>query len=168
MPEWVLAVCDGVVGEPAEQPPAGGHRGRRAGTRAGSNSPNPTGVTPRAAATAIDLASEREQDRQRRGSAKLSDIEFVRQRRSEQHRAIGQLAPQIAPDVVGEDGVGLELRSRACISRVRSRTAAVDLADDHGAAIAVENLAGAMPVGAEVDEATHGARRRHAPLWRSR
>ena len=83
---------------------------------------NPTGVTPRAAATAITSRPSGSNTMRRRGSAKFSDIEVAVECRGEQHRSVGQLAPQVAPDVVGEDRVGLEPASRACICRVRSRT----------------------------------------------
>ena len=89
------------------------------------------------------------------GSAKGVGDRLVRERGREQQRAIGELAPEIAPDVVGQHRVGLEeLEKRVHLARALADRA-VDLADDDRAAVAAQDAAGPELVGAEIDEAAH-------------
>ena len=54
------------------------------------------------------LASEREPHQHAPRVGKVVGHRVVRQRGGEQHRAIGELAPQVAPDVAGEDSIRFE------------------------------------------------------------
>ena len=80
---------------------------------------------------------------------------FVGERRGEEHRAVGFLAPQVAPDVRRDDRARIEIAPRVAERRDARRDASVDLADDHRAVAAVVNHAGLQVVGAEVDERAH-------------
>ena len=74
------------------------------------------------------LPPEREPGRRPRRIGEVRRHRVRRERGREQHRAIGELAPEIAPDVVGQHRVGLEeLEKRVHLARALADRA-VDLA----------------------------------------
>ena len=79
------------------------------------------------------------------------------QRGSEQHRTVCQLAPQVAPDVVGQHCSRLK-NGQVAVHLPRTFTnAAVNLAHHDGGAITEKDVARAQPVSTEIDKTTHGA-----------
>ena len=104
-----------------------------------------------------DFAPERIEDDEAPRIGEILRHRVIVQRGREQHRPIGELAPQIAPDVVGQHRIGLELpEQRMHLARARADRS-VDLADHDGAAVAEQDLARSVPVGAEIHEAAHRA-----------
>ena len=99
-----------------------------------------------------DLARQRDVQMPVRGHGERVGDRLVGQRRGEEHRAVGFLAPQIAPDVRRHDGARIEVAPRVANRGDARRDAAVDLAHHHGAVAAVVNHPGLEVVGAEVDE----------------
>ena len=77
---------------------------------------------------------------------------LVGERRGEEHRAVGLLAPQVAPDVRRDDRAVVEIAPGIANGRGARRDSAVDLTDDHRAAAAVVNHPRLHVVSAEVDE----------------
>ncbi len=83
---------------------------------------------------------------------------FVGQRGRKQDRAVAEFAPEIAPDVVGQDGIGLENRQQAVIVARRAwRVVAVDFTHRDGGAVAEQDAARFEPVRAEIHETADGA-----------
>ena len=122
----------------------------------GSKPSKASGTTLRAAATArISRASAMNSRRWRSAGEAVGD-RVVGQRGGEEHRAVGQLAPEIAPDVSGQHCALLELAQQLMQRLEARRLLAVDLADHDGAAAAVVDHARLHVVGAEIDEAAHG------------
>ncbi len=77
----------------------------------------------------------------------------IGQRRAEQQRAIDQFAPEIAPDIAGQDRVRLELQHQRIDCLDAWRRLAVEFADDDRAVTAIVHHARLQIVGAEIDEA---------------
>ena len=156
MPEWVFADCAVYSASQAiaSSASASGAPGANASGSEGAEAArrHPAGVCDRG-----DLAPDREPGRGARRVGEVAGHRVRRQRGREQHRAVGELAPEIAPDVVGQQRVGLEDPEQPVHLARAVADRAVDLADDDRAAVAVEDPAGAEPVGAEIDEAAHGA-----------
>ena len=79
------------------------------------------------------------------------------ERRREEHRAIGELAPEITPDVVGQHRLRLEDAKPSMHLAGAVADRAVDLANDHRSAVAEQDFAWSQPIRAEIDETAHGA-----------
>ena len=110
-----------------------------------------------------DLAPERVEHDEAPRVGEILRHRVVGQRGREQHRAIGELAPEIAPDVVGQHRVGLEQFAAArASSRVRSRIVPSISPTTTAPRLPNRICARAVPVGAEIDEAAHRALRADA------
>ena len=110
-----------IVGQPGDRRPAPPPSVAPGAKASGSKPLKPRGLTPRAVRDRHHLPAERQPDRERGSDRRSwSAIESAVSAVREQHRAVGELAPEIAPDVVGQHRVGLEepAEARAC-ARVR-------------------------------------------------
>src|SRR5262245_10282531 len=106
------------------------------------------------------FAAERAPYRQQLRTRKAIGDGGLAERLREQERAVGELAPQERPDVVGHDRVRRE-RAHDLVQRPQPRRdGAIELADDEGTCVAVEDPTGLEPVRAVIDE---GADRSAAP-----
>ena len=103
------------------------------------------------------LAAERAPDRQQFRAGQAIGDALLAKRLREQHRAVAELAPQIAPDVSVVMAFGSKSVISVCSSCSRGVMRAVQLAQHDGAAAAEHDLAGGNPVGAVVDEGADGA-----------
>ncbi len=85
---------------------------------------------------------------------------IVGEGRGEEHRAVGFLAPEVAPDVRGRLGAALEVPPRVADGEHARRDAlcAERLADLHGPTAAVKDYPRLQVVGAEVHERADGPR----------
>ncbi len=81
------------------------------------------------------------------------DDAVVSQRRAEQQRAVDQLAPQEAPDIVGKDSLGIEFVQQTVDCFDSLCRLAIEFPDHDRAAPAVVHHARRQVIGTEIDEA---------------
>ena len=104
------------------------------------------------------LASQRPIHRARAARLQRFADRGIGQRRGKQQRAIAELAPEIAQDIVGHFGLWLEqLRQPVQVAQAR-RQAAVDFAEHESPATAKMHHARLQIIRAEIDECANGAR----------
>ena len=103
-----------------------------------------------------DFTGERGEKRAtiRRGEAVGHGI--IGERRGEQHRAVGQFAPQIAPDIWRQHRLVVEQAKQRVEALGTRGDTAVDFANDHRATSAELNLAGTEPIRTEIYERADG------------
>ena len=114
MPEWVFAVCrlNSAIAATERRAAASSAFGMKA---AGSNPLKPSGCTPRAIATAMTSRPRLLKTWKCRFDARLSDMDSLVSAVANNMRAVAEFSPEIAPDVVRQDRIGLENRQQAMI-----------------------------------------------------
>src|SRR6185312_7922909 len=86
---------------------------------------------------------------------------LIGERRGEEERPIGLLAPQKAPDIVSQHGPLIENAEQPMQRPDPLRHRSIDLTEHRGAAAAVLNHARREIVRAEIDETADGTLRAH-------